>query len=122
MSQKVVNEDFSRNFFSKRQIEREKFTFSVNYTFIALLIIIVLLLLYYIWTLNVNATKWFQIVNLEAEKKNLLMEKERLEIKIAELESLWKIMNDSDLQNMEKVENPDFMVIKDNIQYVYNNY
>ena len=67
MSQKIVVEDFSRNFFSKRK-----------------------------------------------------KEKERLDMKIAELESLTNIMNDSDLKNMEKVNDPNFLVIKDDVQYVYN--
>lgn len=119
MNQKVVLEDFSRNFFSKRKIEKEKFTFWVNYTFISLLILIVALLLYYIWILNVNATKWYNIISLEAEKKNLLMEAERLKMKIAELESLWNIMNDDDLKNMEKIDNANYLVIKDDVQYVY---
>ena len=119
MNQKVVLEDFSRNFFSKRKIEKEKFTFWVNYTFVSLLILIVTLLLYYIWILNVNATKWYNIISLEAEKKNLLMESERLKMKIAELESLWNIMNDEDLKNMEKIDNANYLVIKDDVQYVY---
>ena len=119
MSQKVVMEDFSRNFFSKRKKEKEKFNFWVNYTYIALLTIIVLLLLYYIWILNVNATKWYNIIELELQKRNLLMERERLEVKIAELESLATIMTDDDLKFMEKVEDPNFLVIKENIQYVY---
>lgn len=120
MNQRIVVEDFSRNFFSKRKIEKEKFTFWVHYTFIALILIIVVLLLYYIWILNINATKWFNIIELEVEKRNLLMEKERLEVKLAEIESLSNIMNDEDLKNMDKVNNPNIVVIKDNVQYVYN--
>lgn len=119
MNQRVV-EDFSRNFYSKRKIEKEKFIFWVNYTFLALLTIIIALLLYYIWTLNVNATNGYNIIQLEVWKRNLLMEMERLEVKIAELESLSKIMTDEDLKNMEKVADPNFLVIKENVQYVYN--
>ena len=120
MSQKIVVEDFSRNFFSKRKKEKEKFNFWVTYTYVALLVIIILLFLYYVWILNVNATKWYDIIELELQKRNLLMEKERLDMKIAELESLTNIMNDSDLKNMEKVNDPNFLVIKDDVQYVYN--
>jgi len=50
------------------------------------------------------------------------MERERLEVKIAELESLSNIMTDDDLKFMEKVEDPNFLVIKENIQYVYKKY
>ncbi|NCO31489.1 hypothetical protein GW891_01385 [bacterium] len=48
------------------------------------------------------------------------MEKEKLDVKIAELESLSNIMTDTDLKNMEKIEDPDYLVIKDDVQYVYN--
>ncbi|MDD3145065.1 MAG: hypothetical protein PHV23_03045 [Candidatus Gracilibacteria bacterium] len=120
MNTKVVTKDFSQNYFSKRKKEKEKFTFGVNSTYIALLSIISMLLLYYVWILNVNATKGYNIRQLEIEKKNLLMEKEKLDVKIAELESLSNIMTDTDLKNMEKIEDPDYLVIKDNVQYVYN--
>lgn len=120
MSQKIVIEDFRRNFHSKRVKEKEKFTFGVNYTFLSLLWIIVMLLLYYIWILNVNATKWYNIISLELEKKNLMMEKERLDVKIAELESLSNIMTDNDLKNMEKIDEKNYLVIKEWVQYVYN--
>jgi hypothetical protein len=48
------------------------------------------------------------------------MEKELLDVKIAELESLSTILSDNDLQNMNKIEDVDYLVIKDDIQYVYN--
>ena len=48
------------------------------------------------------------------------MEKELLDVKIAELESLSTILQEEDLKHMEKVENPDYLVIKDDVQYVYN--
>lgn len=120
MNQKVFGEDFNRNFFSKRVREKEKFNFGVNYTFLALLSIIIILLIYYIWILNVNATKWYNIISLEIEKNNLMMESEKLNVKIAELESLSNIMTENDLKNMEKIEDPKFLVIKDNVQYVFN--
>ncbi|MDF1682262.1 MAG: hypothetical protein P1U46_00345 [Patescibacteria group bacterium] len=41
------------------------------------------------------------------------MEKEQLDVKIAELESLSNIMNEVELENMEKIEDPDYLVIKD---------
>jgi len=43
-----------------------------------------------------------------------------LDVKIAELESLSNIMTDTDLKNMEKIEDTDYLVIKDDVQYVYN--
>ena len=82
---------------------------------------IVFLLLYYVWILNANATKGYNIRILEEQKSNLLIEKELLDVKIAELESLSNIMQDDDVKEMEKVENPDYLVIKENVKYVYNN-
>jgi hypothetical protein len=49
-----------------------------------------------------------------------LIEKELLDVKIAELESLSNILQKEDTKEMEKVEDPDYLVIKENVQYVYN--
>jgi cell division septal protein FtsQ len=116
----IKNKNLKKNFFSRRKKEKEKYNFGVTSTYIALLSLISLLLLYYVWILNVNATKGYNIRELEIEKKTLLMEKELLDVKIAELESLSTILQDDDLQNMEKIWEPDYLVIKDNVQYVYN--
>lgn len=121
MNSPIINRNLKRNFFSNRKNQKEKFNFWITSTYIALLSLISLLLLYYVWILNVNATKGYNIRELEIEKKTLLMEKELLDVKIAELESLSTILSDDDLQNMEKIWEPDYLVIKDNIQYVYNN-
>jgi hypothetical protein len=47
------------------------------------------------------------------------MEKELLDVKIAELESLDNIVNKEDTKWMEKVEDSDFLVIKNNVAYTY---
>ena len=47
------------------------------------------------------------------------MEKELLDVKIAELESLDNIQNKTDTQGMEKAENNDFLVVKNNVAYTY---
>ena len=120
MRSKIVTQDFKKSFFSNRKKEKEKFNIWMTSTYVGLLSIISLLLLYYVWTLNINATKWYNIRQLEIEKQNLLMEKEQLDVRIAELESLSNIMNDEELKNMEKIDEPDYLVIKDNVQYVYN--
>lgn len=117
----INNKNLKRSFFSRRKKEKEKLNFWVTSTYIALLSLISLLLLYYVWILNVNATKGYDIRDLENEKKTLLMEKEILDVKIAELESLTNILQDEDLQNMEKIWDPEYIVRKDNVQYVYNN-
>lgn len=115
-----INKNNKWSFFSKRKKEKDNFDFWITSTYIALLSLMSLLLLYYVWILNVNATKGYDIRDLESEKKVLLMEKELLDVQIAELESLSTILKDDDLQNMEKVWDPEYLVIKDDVQYVYN--
>ncbi len=120
MNHQVVSTDLNRkHFFSNRKREKEKFHFWVNSTYIALLSIISCLLMYYVWILNVNATQWYNIRQLELERKNLLMEKERYDAQIAELQSLSNIMSNEDLQIMEKAKEPEFVVVKNDVQYVY---
>lgn len=120
MNPNIVNQNFKQNFFSKRRIEKEKISFWITFTYMMLLWLIVILLLYYIWSLNANATKWYTLRDLEKTKKELLMEKEILDVKLAELESMNFIENNYNMKNMEKIENPDHVVIKENTQYVYN--
>lgn len=47
------------------------------------------------------------------------MEKERYDAQIAELQSLSNIMSNEDLQIMEKAKEPEFVVVKNDVQYVY---
>lgn len=117
----VLSEDKSP-FVSKRWKEKQSIKFDISFTYIIMIAFIFLLLIYYIWIINANATKWFSIRQLEQEKKNLLIEKEQLEVKIANLESIDGINDENmdSLENMEKVENPDYLVIKEWVNYVYN--
>jgi len=62
-----------------------------------------------------------QIRNLEIEKRQLMIEKERLDVKIAELESITNIIEEWDSGDMVPIEDPDYLVIKSDVQYVYNN-
>jgi hypothetical protein len=47
------------------------------------------------------------------------MEKAKLDVQIAELDSLSNIMSNEDLKNMEKITDPSYLVIKENVQYTY---
>lgn len=83
---------------------------------------IAFLLVYYVWILNANATQWFAIRDLESTQKQLKVELDRLEVKIAEIESSKSIESDETLKSiMEEYEDPNYLVIRENIQYVYNN-
>ena len=50
-----------------------------------------------------------------------MIEKERLDVKIAELESITNIIEDWDSENMVPIQDPNYVVIKSDVQYVYNN-
>lgn len=120
MSPKIINNNIKKHYHSNRKKEKEKIIFWVTSTYFALISLLSVLLLFYVWILNANATKGYNIIQLEYEKKNLLMEKELLDVRISELESLSNILKDDDLQNMELVKEPKFLVLKDGFQYVYN--
>lgn len=119
MHPKVVLSEDKTPFISERWKEKQNIKFDISFTYVIMISFIFILLIYYIWIINVNATKWFDIRLLENEKKNLLIEKEQLEVKMAKLESLDNI-KEEDMLNMEKVNDPDYLVIKEWINYVYN--
>ena len=119
MDKRIATDNLKQNFFSKRKKEKESFDLWLTSTYLIMLSVIAWLLLYYVWILNVNATKWYNIRQLEIEKRELLIEKELLDVKIAELESLSTILKQDDTESMESVEDPDYLVIKEWVQYVY---
>lgn len=107
-------------FFSPRKATRENFKLWVNSTYILSLLFIWFLGIYYVWTLNVNATKWYNIRNLELKRNNLTIEKELFDIKKAELESLSTLMKWDWINNMTKVDKADYIVVKDLKDYAFN--
>lgn len=107
-------------FFSERKTTRENFKFWVHTTYILSLLFIWFLGIYYVWTLNINATKWYNIRNLELLRNQLTIEKELLEVKISELESLSSLMKWDGIGNMEKVQQAEFLVVKDMKWYAFN--
>ena len=108
-------------FSSKRKKEKEKVQLGFTSTYVFIVCIISSLLLYYVWILNVNATKGFNIRELEKDKRELQVELEKLNVKIAELESLDTILESGDIENMVEIDDPDYLVIREGVQYVYNN-
>ena len=50
-----------------------------------------------------------------------MIEKERLDVKIAELESITNIIDDWGSADMVPIQDPNYVVIKSDVQYVYNN-
>ena len=119
MHPKIVLREKKENYIADRWKEKQTIKLEINSTYLILIWSIFLLLIYYIWEINVNATIWFNIRELQEERRALLLEKEKLEVTLAELESL-DDMKEEDYVNVEKAENPDFLVIREWINYVYN--
>ncbi|MDD2487391.1 MAG: hypothetical protein PHS92_03405 [Candidatus Gracilibacteria bacterium] len=108
-------------FFSERKTTRENYKMSFTKTYILTISMIGFLGIYYVWTLNVNATKGYQIRNLEIERRNLAFEENLLNMKIAEVQSLSNISEDKTINAMETIDNPNYLVLKDvNLAYIAN--
>ncbi len=121
LNSKAVLSDYEKNFSSSRKQGKDSLKFWLNSIYISMLSIIALLIFYYVWILNVNATKGYQIRDLEDIQQQLILEEELLDVKIAELESLTTILKNDAIEDMEPVTDPDHLVIKSGVQYVYNN-
>lgn len=116
----IVPKKWHIKFLSERKTFRENFKLGLTSTYMLILLFIWVLWVYYVWTLNVNATKWYNIRQLEIEKKNLSVEKELLDVKIAEIQSLYTLLKYDMIKNMEKVQEPEYLVIKEEDKYVFN--
>ena len=122
MNSKITIKDYEKAFVSNRKKAKQELTKWVNSTFVIMMGLIISLFFYYVWSLNANATAGYEIRELEKEKNQLLSEKEIITVKISQLESSDNINKDeSAKQDMEKVVEPDYLVIKQGVQYVYNN-
>jgi len=108
-------------FLSERKTTRESFKLGVNSTYILTLLFIWFLGIYYVWTLNVNATKWYNIRNLDLKRNSLSIEKDLLDVKIAEMQSLSNLMQWEWVQMMEASNDADFIVVKDIKDYAFMN-
>lgn len=100
-------------FFSERKTTRENYKLSFTKTYIIALLMIWFLWIYYVWTLNINATKWYTIRNLEIQRRDLVFKENLLNMKIAEIQSLNNVANDPTILVMETSENPKYLVLKD---------
>ncbi len=121
MNPKIVLREIQTQFSSHRKQEQEKLQHGFASTYIALVSIIGFLLIYYVWILNANATQWYTIRQLQKTQNELKIELDRLDVKIAEIESLDTITSDDMYEQMIPIDDPDYVVIRDGVQYVYNN-
>jgi len=77
--------------------------------------------IYYVWTLNLNATKWYTIRNLEIQRRDLIFKENLLNMKIAEAQSLNNVASDPVTLVMETTDNPKYLVLKDsNLALIWN--
>jgi hypothetical protein len=100
-------------FFSTRKTSRENFRLSFTETYVLALGLIAILGIYYVFMLNVNATKGYEVRNLELTRKNLVFEQNLVNIRIAEAESLSTISDNPSVQKMNVIDSPKYLVLKD---------
>jgi hypothetical protein len=94
-------------------LARENFRLSFTQAYILAIILIACLGVYYIWILNQNATKGYQIRELQSQYRELTFQENLLDIRIAEGKSIDAISNAPIVQSMQTVESPGFLVMKD---------
>ncbi len=102
-------------FFSERKAAREYYRLSFTQTYILAIVMIALLGIYYVWVLNQNATKGYNIRTLQVANRELLFQENLLDIRVAEWQSIGTIMDSPLILKMENVEQPIFLVLKDEI-------
>ncbi len=99
-------------FFSERKAAREHYRLSFTQTYILAIVMIALLWVYYVWVLNENATKWYNIRSLQVKNRELSFQENLLDIRIAEGQSIGSVMNSSFVSLMQDAEKPLFLVTK----------
>ena len=99
-------------FFSERKAAREHYRLSFTQTYILAIVMIALLGVYYVWVLNENATKGYNIRTLQVKNRELSFQENLLDIRIAEGQSIGTVMNSTVIASMQAVERPTFLVTK----------
>ena len=111
----------TKEFISNRSKNRQEVTKWVNSTFTTMIGLIIFLFIYYLWTINANATLWYDIRDLEIQISQLKSQKDTIKSKIDKIKSLDNIDNDSfSKTDMEHIKDSESLVIKESVQYVYN--
>lgn len=100
-------------FFSERKTSREYSKLTFSQTYVLSLLLIGFLGIYYVWTLNVNATKGYNVRNLEITRHDLTVQENLLNIRIAEAESLSSINSNPNTALMQSIDAPQYLKIKE---------
>ncbi len=99
-------------FFSERKAAREYYRLSFTQTYILAIVMIALLGIYYVWILNENATKGYNIRTLQVTNRELSFQENLLDIRIAEGQSIGAIMQSPVIALMQDIDQPSFLVLK----------
>lgn len=68
--------------------------------------------IYYVWMLNQNATRGYNIRTLQVQYRNLSFQENLLDIRIAEGKSIDNIMRSPAVMGMQNVDNSSFLVLQ----------
>ena len=69
--------------------------------------------IYYVWMLNQNATRGYNIRTLQVEYRNLSFQENLLDIRIAEGKSTDSILRSPIVASMPNVDSSSFLVVRD---------
>lgn len=116
----LVAKKWHLSFFSERKVARENFRLSFTQAYVLAIILIACLGIYYIWILNQNATKGYQIRELQGQYRELTFQENLLDIRIAEGKSIDAIAAAPIMQSMQVVEAPSFLVMRDTVSTLKN--
>jgi hypothetical protein len=78
--------------------------------YIVLITLITAFGVYYVWILNLNATKGYNVRELQVKNRELSFQENLLDIRIAEAQSIGAVMGTSIISKMEEVTNPQFII------------
>jgi hypothetical protein len=100
-------------FFSERQAARDHFRLSFTQTYILAIVMITSLGIYYVWMLNQNATRGYNIRTLQVQYRALSFQENLLDIRIAEGKSIDTILRGWVVSTMQNVDASSFLVVRD---------
>jgi len=114
--------DYKKTFVSSRNENKQNLKKWINSTFISMVSLIAGLFIYYIFTLNIHATAWYKIREIEEKINDLSHKNDTISAKIFKLSSLSNIIKNKDIKkHIEKENEHKILVIKEWVQYVFNN-
>ncbi len=109
----LVAKKWHLSFFSERKVARENFRLSFTQAYILAIVLIACLGIYYIWILNQNATKGYQIRELQRQYRELTFQENLLDIRIAEGKSIDAIATAPIIASMQVVDTSAYIVMRD---------